>query len=282
MSASLKTGSAALIVAFAAACTSVKPSPSAPAVRSSEEIAKRIETVAGEDFSPERADVATALRAFARAYQETRKYSVAEILYQRALAIQEADAPDNNEAMAQTLRDFISLYRAERNWTKADLFVQRYVDIAEKVTGPNNFRLIQDLQEFAGFYEQEQQQYAKAEPLLKRALAVAQSGRAESGMAPMVIDRLAKNYRMQGKSADAEQLFKETLAAQEKTYGENNPRLSIILRQYASLLREMGRTDEAERLDQRAQELTNLFRAQSQSSSNPPTGGVRVPFRREP
>src|SRR5664280_158827 len=141
MSLCLKTTSAALIVAVAGACASVKPPPSASAIKSSEEIAKRIETVAQEDFSPERADVATALRIFARAYQDTHKYSVAETLYQRALAIQEAVAPENNEAMAQILRDYILLYRVERNWTKADPLIQRYIDIAEKVTGPNNFTL---------------------------------------------------------------------------------------------------------------------------------------------
>src|SRR5271170_7000626 len=86
------------------ACKSVTPTaPPAPAVRTSQDIANRIETVANEDFSPGQADVAVALRIFAGAYQAAHNYSVAEALYQRALAIQEAMTPPDNQAMAQTL-----------------------------------------------------------------------------------------------------------------------------------------------------------------------------------
>jgi hypothetical protein len=77
---------------------------------------------------------------------------------------------------------------------------------------------------------------------------------------------------MEGRTSDAEALYKETLAAQEKAYGENSPRLLVILRQYASLLREMGRTAEAEPLEHRIQEIASQPRAQSSTNSVPPVG----------
>jgi hypothetical protein len=117
MNSYLKFTSAALVLTVTGACASVKRPPQAPPVavtRTTENISQRIETVAEEDFSPERADVAMALRVFAGAYQAARRYSVAETLYQRALAIQEEATPQDSQAIAQTLRDLITLYRAQK------------------------------------------------------------------------------------------------------------------------------------------------------------------------
>ena len=116
MNACRKVATVTVLVIAAGACETVNPPPAS--LRSSEEIAKRIEAVAEEDFSPEPVDVAVALRTFAGAYQAARKYTVAEALYQRALAIQQSVAPEDRAAMTQTLRDLISLYRVEKNWPR--------------------------------------------------------------------------------------------------------------------------------------------------------------------
>ena len=100
-------------------------------------------------------------------------------------------------------------------------------------------------------------------------------------MASMIIDHLARDYRQEGKLAEAEEFLKETLAAQEKAYGESSPRLLMILRQYASLLRETGRSDEADQLEQRAQQISAQLRTQRQPSTNVPPAPAPVPFRRE-
>ena len=277
------------IISTAAACTSVKPPPSPhppppPAVRSSEEIARRIATVAQEDFGPAQIHVAQAMRAFARVYQEQLQYGVAEVLYQRALTIQQSTPDADARGVEATLHELSGLYRMEKNWAKAEPLLQEIVLMAETNRGQsaqNSLQLAQALQDLANFYEQ-QGQYAKAEPLLERAMSISQETRGTGGMmTDIIMSRLAGVYGKEGKTADAERMFKTVLTNQESRYGADDPRLSSTLRRYASLLRDMGKADEADQLEHRAQEIMSRLRMQPQSSTNLPPGTVRVPFRRD-
>ena len=92
--------------------------------------------------------------------------------------------------------------------------------------------------------------------------------------------QLARVYRREGKSAEAEALLKAIVAAEEKTYGQNSVRLIPALREYASLLRETGQTNEAERVEQRAQEISGTLKGQPQFPYDVPPGSVQLPFGR--
>ncbi len=57
----------------------------------------------------------------------------------------------------------------------------------------------------------------------------------------------------QGRYANAEPLYKRSLAIWEKALGTEHPNVATSLQNYAALLREMGRDAEADRLDARAE-----------------------------
>ncbi len=63
-----------------------------------------------------------------------------------------------------------------------------------------------------------------------------------------VPQRVRVLYRTQGKYAEAEPLFKRSLAIWEKALGQEHPQVAVGLENYAVLLREVGRVTEANEL----------------------------------
>ena len=65
------------------------------------------------------------------------------------------------------------------------------------------------------------------------------------------LNNLAELYRAQGRYADAEPLFKRSLAILKKALGPKHPDVATILENYAALLWEAGRTVDAVKMDAR-------------------------------
>jgi tetratricopeptide (TPR) repeat protein len=96
--------------------------------------------------------------------------------------------------------------------------------------------------------------YDKAEPLLQEKLAEAEkSGGSDLRYA---VQDLARCYTEHGQYAQAADLWKRSLALEEKEYGPNDPRLAWTLKWYAGVLRDLGRDQEAASLEQRATRLS--------------------------
>jgi len=68
-----------------------------------------------------------------------------------------------------------------------------------------------------------------------------------------LLDNLAGLYRATDRYAEAEPLIKRVLAIQEKELPVHHPHLRTTLRNYALLLDELGRSDEAAQLRTRAE-----------------------------
>ena len=62
-------------------------------------------------------------------------------------------------------------------------------------------------------------------------------------------------YWDQGRYADAEPLHKRALAIREKAFGPEHPNVAQGLANYAALLRETGRTAEANKMEARAKAI---------------------------
>jgi CHAT domain-containing protein/Tfp pilus assembly protein PilF len=99
----------------------------------------------------------------------------------------------------------------------------------------------------------QQDRYADAEPLLKRALAVREKalGPDHPTVAPE-LNNLAKLYDDQNRYADAELLYKRALAIHEKWRGPEHPRFANSLNNLAVLYTHQSRYSDAEPLFKRA------------------------------
>ncbi len=68
---------------------------------------------------------------------------------------------------------------------------------------------------------------------------------------PMDKERSWSVVLLHAKEKKSEELFKEAMVLAEKMFGENSSELGICLMEYADLLEELGRMDEAEQATER-------------------------------
>jgi tetratricopeptide (TPR) repeat protein len=141
-----------------------------------------------------------------------------------------------------------------RNWPRCQQYLphaQVCVDLIDTLefTFPEAGRLLNQI----GTYLYYRAQYAEAEPLFKRAIAIGEKtlGPEHPDLA-IWLNNLALLYSNQGKYAEAEPLFKRAIAIGEKTLGPEHPDLAIWLNNLASLYSDQGKYAEAEPLYQRA------------------------------
>ncbi len=69
------------------------------------------------------------------------------------------------------------------------------------------------------------------------------------------LNNLAELYRAQGRYTDAEPLYNRSLAIWEMALGPEHPDVATSLENYAALLRQTKRADEAERMEARAKAI---------------------------
>ncbi len=77
---------------------------------------------------------------------------------------------------------------------------------------------------------------------------------------PASLNNLAQLYHAQGKYAqgkyaEAEPLYQRSLAIREKALGPEHPDVATSLENYAALLRQTARADQAERMEARAKAM---------------------------
>ncbi|MFQ5896988.1 MAG: tetratricopeptide repeat protein [Candidatus Methylomirabilia bacterium] len=121
--------------------------------------------------------------------------------------------------------------------------------------GPEDPRVATTLNNLAVLYKA-QGQYAQAEPLYQRALAI--KGKVLGPEHPSLatsLNNLAGLYVAQGEYARAEPLYKRALAIVESTLGPEHPRVAATLMNYATLLRATNREAEAAELEARAEAI---------------------------
>jgi tetratricopeptide (TPR) repeat protein len=104
----------------------------------------------------------------------------------------------------------------------------------------------------AGRTAYERGHYARAEKLFAAAVKEAEQFGGNDPRLARSLNDLAAAYAVQGKYADAEPLYKRSLAILEKVYGPNAPSVATALSNYAQLLRATNRTGEAAELEARA------------------------------
>jgi tetratricopeptide (TPR) repeat protein len=166
------------------------------------------------------------------------------------------------ERRAQALREALDWVNAAfageephdvRSWLVLDplaphaLAVGRHADAAE-IAEPTA-RLFNQL----GVLFEAKADYAEAEPLMRRALAIDEKsfGRNHPRVA-IRLNNLAHLLKTRDRPVDAEPLYRRALAIDEKSSGPNHPDLAIRLNNLATLLQATNRLAEAEPLMRRA------------------------------
>jgi tetratricopeptide (TPR) repeat protein len=180
------------------------------------------------------------------------RYEQAELLYKRALAIQEKALGPEHPNVATSLNNLARLNDEQGRYEQAELLYKRALAIQEKVLGPEHSDVATSCNNLAGLYDR-QGHYEQAKLLYKRARAIQEKvlGPEHPDVASS-LNNLAVLYSNQGRYEQAELPHKRALAIREKALGLEHPDVAQSLNNLAVLYSNQSRYEQAEPLYRRA------------------------------
>ena len=183
---------------------------------------------------------------------ERGRYTEAEPLYQRALAIREHVSGPTHLDVATSLHDLAELYYEQGKYPEAETLYQRALAIREQALGSQHPDFAKTLNRLGDLYRA-QANYVQSEQFYQRALAIREQvlGSSHPDVA-RTLDDLAILYSDQGKYQQAEPLYQRALTIREQAFGPLHPDVAETLNDLAFLYYEQKKYAQAEPLYQRA------------------------------
>ena len=183
------------------------------------------------------------------------KYTEAEPLYRRALAINEKQLGPEHPDVAISLNNLAGLFHAQGKYAEAEPLYRRALAINEKQLGPEHPSIATSLNNLAELLRA-QGKHAETESLLRRALEIREKQLgAEHPFVASSLNNLAELLRAQGEYTEAEPLFRRALMIVEKQLGPEHPDVAMSLNNLATLFHAQGKYADAEALYLRALEI---------------------------
>ncbi len=190
-------------------------------------------------------------------YIEQGRYAEAEPIAEQTLSLTEKVLGSNHWITGSSVQQLAGVYVAQGRYGAAEPLVRRALSLAEDA--PTEY--FEWLVWLAGHYLA-RDRHAEAEPLFRRAVTAFEEVGQEDPSVGWVLRGLARLHHEQQRAAEAEELYLRALAILEKSpefYGSDMipgepvaPELENTLRDYATLLRSLGRDEDATRLERRA------------------------------
>ncbi len=184
--------------------------------------------------------------------REHASHSLAEPLFQRALAIAEQRLGSQHLQVASCLNNLGVLYKEQGKYEQAEPLYLQALHIRERALGPHHLGLSYNLNSLGLLYY-EQGRYSEAEPLYLRALHIREEalGPHHSWLASS-LNNLGILYMDQGKHSEAEPLYLRALHIWEQALGPHHPEVAYALNNLGILYMDQGKYEQAEALIQRA------------------------------
>ena len=231
----------------------------------------------------------------AQFYVSRGNYSAAEALFMRAIQIVEMEQPRRDSSLPHHLSEIAKFYQDQGRHPEAEEFYRKSVLASEKFRGAEDPMTVQHLYHLGAFYRVAGKP-ADAEAIYRRALATADKAAAEAtagcqtlwkrltlkrrvresfirnceSSVGTALDLLAACFEDQQKYAEAEPLRRRSLEIVERGWGKVIPHLlADALESYATLLRKLERSTEAEQAESRARPIRAVH----------PKGGCRCEVR---
>ena len=207
-------------------------------------------------LEPTHPEVATGLDNLAGLYRFQHQYAEALPLLQRSLAIREQTLGLTHPDVATGLNNLAGLYLEQSQYTEALPLYQRGLTIREQTLGLTHPDVASSLNNLGLLY-QEQEQYAKALAFLQRALVIREQalGLTHPDVA-YTLEALGGLYQNQGPKQYVRALprYQRAVAIMEQALPDH-PDTATCLMNLASLLRSMGRPNQARPLEARAKAI---------------------------
>jgi tetratricopeptide (TPR) repeat protein len=183
------------------------------------------------------------------------RYTEAEPLYRRSLAISEHSYGPDHPQVARDLNNLAALLKATNRLEEAEPLMRRVTRIVEKTLGPDDPRLAASLNNMAQLL-QSTSRLDEAEPLMRRALEIDEHyyGPDHPDVA-RDLNNLAVLLKATNRLEEAEPLMWRAFEIDERSQGPDHPNVARDLNNLALLLKATNRLEEAEPLMRRVLEI---------------------------
>lgn len=172
-------------------------------------------------------------------------YDQSQDFYERKVAIDIKALGNDHPSVANDLNALAMNYIAGQKYSQADVLLTRALAIYKKVYGPSNILTIRTQATLAGVklhlrqFEPAAQLYRNT---LNYALATLGPNHLESAR---ILNNMAYLYYNQNRLSDALTYYQWALSSTQAAVGQKDPLYGACLKDYARVLRSMGRTSEA-------------------------------------
>jgi tetratricopeptide (TPR) repeat protein len=206
-------------------------------------VGKRALAIGTQAFGPDDPRLADAIESMGAIAREEENYQDAEAYFQRSLAIKQKTPGMMPFDLALAMDDLGDLYGLEGRFDDGEKMLKQGLKVLEQSYGadapraPNYSKLLNDL----GNLYKDAGRLPEAEAALRKAYAIdrAKAGEGDQN-APSTLGNLAIVLDAQSRYAEAENLFNQTLIANEKAYGPNHPAMVYALNNLANNYVEQG------------------------------------------
>jgi len=189
------------------------------------------------------------------AYMESQDFDQARQVYEQQLALEQRMGGSEGIPSTIALSNLSTVCRLQGNHTDAESYAGRAVQIIERSPGYGSEKLIPHLQNLGAAYLA-QEKYAEAAGTFERTLPLIEQKLGKwNPETVMVMNLLAESYLAQGSLQEAESVYAGELAALTIVDGEEDGSLLPVLEKYASVLRRLGKTTEADDADSRIERI---------------------------
>jgi tetratricopeptide (TPR) repeat protein len=184
-------------------------------------------------------------------YQQNH-YQESELLDQRKIAIDLKALGPNHPSVGNDLNALALLYVSQHRYKDAEPLLMRALKIYENSYGNENILVIKaqatlaSVEYYLGNIEQAAQLYRTA---LSNGISTLSNKDLQTAR---ILNELAFLYFQQGKLQEAATFYEWALASTQGAVGDENPLFAACMKDYAQLLRALGRPAEATALDMRA------------------------------
>jgi tetratricopeptide (TPR) repeat protein len=209
-----------------------------------------------EKITPQDARLAEAVGQLGNVYAWRLDYTKAAEAYQRQLALTEKSYGAGNPAISTPLRNLAMLAIAQKDYGKAEGFFTQAYQVNQKAFGENSQGASDALRGLARVY-QAQQNYAKSEAAMLHAKGIYDTMYGhDSQQMNVLLTGLCYLYDQWQQPEKSAACHGELVGVLEKLFGTDSPYLTRDLTAEAQALRQLGRVDEAARLEQRTHTLS--------------------------
>lgn len=146
-------------------------------------------------------------------------------------------------------------YFEQQDFAEAQKIYEKILAIRQAELGPQHVELVDDLNKLAEVLWV-QGHFRQAEPFVARAVKILESSvPVDSSKLAEGMRILAGLYFQQGKAEPSLPLLEHALLLKQTALGENHPDVGNLLREYAKVLKKMGRKEDAEKFYLKAKKI---------------------------